>query len=145
MAHGSGSSSGFTVGVGMTGGGKVGVGGGFSSQKTGIAKLTQPPKNENDDTGSSIAFIFIAIFIFNFVGGPASLLIAWILGREMGDIPSWLAGMFVGAVAAIVFVVWSRRHTDAQKRKGEAAHKAALTKWNHSWICLRCGNSFYVR
>ena len=110
MANKTGSSSGFAIGL-ATGGQ---VAGGFGRQKTEIAKLTQPPKKETD-TGSGIAFIFIAIFIFNFVGAPLSMLFASILGRENWDLTSWLAGMFIGLVAAIVFVVLARKHTDGQK------------------------------
>lgn len=144
MAHGSGTSSGFAIGLGITGQGKAGVGGGFSKQKTGIAKLTEPPKKDSD-AGSSFAFIFIAIFIFNFVGILLSYLFTALLGKETGDLTSWVAGMSIGAIAAIGFVVWARISTDSQKNKADAAYKAALMKWNHSWICLRCGNSYYVR
>ncbi|MBK7803114.1 MAG: hypothetical protein IPJ55_10720 [Chloracidobacterium sp.] len=143
MAHKSGSSSGLVIGVGTTHG-NLGVGGGYQKTKSGLAKQTEPP-NEDSDVGSGIAFIFIAIFIFNFVGSPLSLLLAWVLGRENWDLTSWLVGMFIGLVAAITFVVLARKYNDSQKTKVAAAYKVALMKWQHSWICLRCGNTFYVR
>lgn len=144
MAHKTGSSSGFAVGVGMTGGGDAGVGSGFSRQLTDIAKLAKPPTKEGG-AGESLAFMFIAIVIFNFVGVALSLLFIWITGRESGDVSAWLTGMFIGFIAAVGYGIWAWKRTEGRKSNIEAAYKAAMKKWEHSWICLRCGNTYRVR
>lgn len=144
MAHKSGSTSGFAIGVGMADQGSVGVGTGFSNQKSGVAKLTAPPTKDTG-IGESIALIFIALVIFNFVGVVVFFILSSLLNADSSNLTIWIVSLFVGAIAAGVFCVAMWKRYQARELKIEAAYKAAMKKWEHSWLCLKCGNSFYVR
>ena len=144
MANKSGTTSGFVVGAAVTGDGDLGVVPGFSRQKTGIAKLTEPPKKEGG-AGESLALIFIAIVIFNVIGVVCTGLFSLVLSVPFESVSIWIAGLFVGLLAAVAFGIFMWKRTEDQKGKVEAAYKAALMKWKHSWICLKCGNTYYIR
>ena len=126
-----GTSSGFVVGIGMAGDGDLGIGRGYSSQQTQIAKQTAPPEKQGDSQLivvsilSLIVWIIAAAFLFQMfsfvVAGPASIIIL------------------------VALVVASNSWWKKRGPKMEAAYKAALMKWEHSWICHKCGNTYYVR
>lgn len=144
VAHKLGTSSGFGVGVGMSGDGEAGVGTGFSRQRTGIAQITKPP-SKGGSVVESLVTMLVAVIIFNFVGAFASLFIAWATNSELASVSVWIAGLFIGFLAALAFSIFCWKRTAAQQSKQKIAHKAAMMKWEHSWICLKCGHTFYVR
>lgn len=78
-------------------------------------------------------------------GYASTVLFIWITGRESGDVSAWLTGMFIGFIAAVGYGIWAWKRTEGRKSNIEAAYKAAMKKWEHSWICLRCGNTYRVR
>jgi hypothetical protein len=113
MANSAGTSSGIGIGVGATGQGNTGLGAVISKQRTGVAKLTQPPQKEGG-AGESIALIFIAVVIFNFVGVGATWLISFFSGISFESVSVWIAGLFVGAIAAVSFSIWMWKYFGGQ-------------------------------
>jgi hypothetical protein len=79
------------------------------------------------------------------VGVAATWLFSLFFGIAFETVSVWIAGLFVGFLAAVSFSIWMWKHFSSQENKREAAYKAALVRWQHSWICLRCGHTFTVR
>lgn len=145
MAHRAGSTSGFAVGAGVTSEGDIGVIPAYSRQRTGVAKLTEPPQKDAGGAGESLALIFIALVIFNVVSIVTVGLLSLVLDLAFDSVSLWIVGLFIGLLASVAFGVFMWKRTEGQKGKVEAAYKAALMKWQHSWLCLKCGKTFYIR
>jgi len=131
IANKAGTSSGSVAGLGMTADGSIGVGRGFSTQQTEIAKLTQPPANVF--WVQEIVFIVLCLVVMLMILIPSLLAGYYVIGI--------VASLLAGAAAG--WFGWQKLSRDTTKAR--AAYKAALLKWEHSWLCLRCGNTYYVR
>jgi len=132
VANKMGTSSGGMVGVGMGGGGDLGIGGGLGKQRTELAKHTAPPKPPQG-AGTSIVLIILLVIAFNFVAVGLMVFISGFIA-----IP-------VAIVVTVILAIIGIKQSKKSEPKEQAAYKAAMMKWEHSWICLRCGESFYVR
>ena len=131
MANKSGTSSGVMIGVGSSRGG-LGVGGGYQTSKSELAKLTAPPVPDGT-AGESIALIFLLIVEFNLVAVGLSIFI------------SFFTAIFIAIPLTIATAIFGIYRSKRNAPKREATYKAAMRRWEHSWICLRCGNNFVVR
>ncbi len=132
IANKMGTSAGQVVGLGVGADGDLGVARGFSNHQTGVGKLTEPPKDFSWTDEIALVGFSIAAFLLVMVGAAfAGYLI-------LGLVAALIAG------PAVAWFGW-HRFVSPRVSKNKAAYKAALLKWEHSWICLRCGNTYYVR
>lgn len=132
MANQMGTTSGKLGGVGLSADGDIGLGGGVSSARTGVAKLTAPPEHEHS-AGRSVAIILLLLV--------ANSAIFILLMLVLQPIPAVIGGSVL-AIGLSGFTYYKLKQSNP---KAEAAYKAAMMKWEHSWICMKCGNTFYVR
>jgi predicted nucleic-acid-binding Zn-ribbon protein len=132
MANKMGTTSGTLAGVGLSADGDIGVGGGVSSTRTALAELTAPPEHDHS-AGRSVAIIFLLLV--------ANSVIFVLLMLVMEPTPAVITGSVL-AIGVSVFTYYMLKQSNP---KAEAVYKAAMMKWEHSWICMKCGHTFYVR
>ena len=131
MAYRSGTSSGRIVGVGLDVDGDLGFGHGMTSSQTHVAKLTSPPASKGDGEMLGIIAIVLVVPILVLIAGTA------IFSIGLSIVMTLVA--FV-AVAAFGYLRWKTKLPALQD-----AHRAAMLRWEQSWLCLKCGHRFYIR
>jgi hypothetical protein len=120
MAYSTGTSFGRTAIVGMTGDGGVGVASARNSAQTVLATKVKPPSTSTAEA----AAVIVAGFI---IGAFVAIFISLIIGIVISGI--------AGSIAVAI-----NKNTPAVNL--DPKDQAALRKWQRSWICLKCGNTW---
>ena len=133
MAYSSGTSCGHVSAVTYSGGDNFGVVGGNTTVQTLLAQQLRPPEEP-----PFVVFLLTAV-----VGSiVAAVVIFFAVALTTGtDMYGYLASGVGGAVT-FGFGLW---RLDKSYNKIAAQYKKDTWRWNNSWICLRCGNTWLPR
>lgn len=126
----SGVSYGHNVGV-------IGTGGSSRSQNL-LARQLAPPRMRGIGSGAIISAGFGAGLTGLF------LLIVSIFIGSYGLPTLAIITLFVAAVAAISVCILILMYFSKITNKQNELIKIEIEKWQHSWMCLKCGNTWYV-
>src|SRR5690606_19523212 len=89
------------------------------------------------------AVIMLALFIvFDVIAG---LTIGILYQFGFDPLYAGIIGVVLGLLVVLIGGFFAANKIREAKAKREAAYNAAMMKWQSSWICLRCGNTFHVR
>lgn len=115
-----------------TNAGVIGTGGKTKSQSL-LAQQTAPPQKQNN--GCLHAFITVLIlfgsmFVF-------TLVMTALVGES--SLTGLLAFIF-GMVATIFYAVHINRNSKAENK----VWREQIAQWEKSWMCLKCGNKWYM-
>ena len=115
--------------------------GSSDTQTLAMARPKEAPKMQGG-AGESLMLAFVMFLSFNIVAAPII-----IVGTRMNAdlLYVGIIAVLAGAVAAVIVGYFLMQWAKKQKPKREAAYRAATMKWQHSWLCLRCGKTFFVR
>ncbi len=120
-----------TLGVGMSSGGAIGVGGASTSTNsvmlTDLARRVAPPVNSNDSILPLVFLISVGTGIL--MGLAAGLL--------------WGAVIFLLIMVFVVSVVHAKYGNFGGPREtaAKSAYEAACEQWHKQFLCLQCGSS----
>lgn len=103
-------------------------------------ELAEPKKDGGALESGVLMFIVLAAFNL-----PAVAVM--VAGNALGfDIVTvGVVGVIFGLIVAVTVGLAVVRRMRKLKPKREAAYTAAMSKWQASWLCLRCGKTFFVR
>lgn len=122
LIYADGTSSGKSVGVGVTGGGSVAVGVGASASITQLATKCAPPVKSKGEAGGLVGAILVM----------GQIAVAVATG----------AGWFYFFLILIPGMIYVYSCSQQEEKQLLAKHNAALEDYNQKYLCLRCETIF---
>jgi len=80
----------------------------------------------------------LALLGFTFVVPVAALFVGF-------GVAGWVSAFVAFILAAAAVGGYACFYSKTKLPRKTAAYHALLERWEHSWLCLRCGNKFYLR
>jgi hypothetical protein len=133
MAYSSGTSNAKLTGLTFSEGDSFGVVSGKSTSQTLLARQLRPP------TGPSYIFN-TAVAAFGAIGAGVLMFLSFAIC--FGNVGYSFLAAFFGAIMVAGVAFWQ---LDKNFKSQEAKYKRELWRWQNSWVCLRCGNTWMPR